>query len=97
MGAGIRKCRKERRWTQEALARHLDISRAALANIEVGRQNILLHRLYHIAGTLHVDIADLLPRTRANDEEDDLPLPDDLSSVQRTQIASVVRETISND
>lgn len=84
-------------WTQERLARHLGISRALLANIEVGRQNIVLHRLYHIAGTLRADITDFLPPARTDDEGDDLPLPEDLSSIQRAQITRVVRDTISNE
>lgn len=91
VGTSIRRLRKQRKWTQEKLARHLDLSRASLANIEVGRQNVLLHHLCHIAGTLQVDIADLLPSKQSVDFNDDLPLPEDLSLTQRAQIVSVIR------
>lgn len=97
IGAAIKKRRKECEWTQEKLARHLGISRALLANIEIGRQSIVLHRLYHIAGTLRVNIAEFLPPARTDDEGDDLPLPENLSSVQRAQITRAVRETIPNE
>lgn len=91
VGTCISRLRKQRKWTQETLARHLDLSRASLANIEVGRQNVLLHHLYHIAGTLQVDMADLLPSKQSNHFNDDLPLPEDLSLSQRAQIASLIR------
>ena len=73
------------------------MSRASLANIETGRQNVLLHRLYHLAGILEIEVTDLLPpkpEPTADDATHDLPLPKDLSPQQKAQIAHVLREDI---
>lgn len=96
VGARIKSRRRHLRWTQERLAQRLGLSRASLANIEIGRQKVLLHRLYHIAATLDVAIVDLLPlpRSRMESADDDIPLPDDLSATQRAQIGYVLREDI---
>ena len=96
VGARIKSRRKHLGWTQERLAQHLGLSRASLANIEIGRQSVLLHRLYGIAGILNVEVADLLPRLSepAVNLTYDLPLPDGLSARQRAQIAHVLRDDV---
>lgn len=45
LGDRIRDYRKRARITQECLAKNVGISRASLANIELGRQRIMLHLL----------------------------------------------------
>lgn len=45
LGDRIRKHRKRAGYTQEFLADGVGISRAALANVELGRQRIMLHSL----------------------------------------------------
>jgi len=59
----IRKKRSEARpkISQEILADKTGLSRAAIANIERGRQQILIHVLYKIAKALNVAPGDLLP------------------------------------
>ena len=48
---------------QEDVAKRLGISRASLANMEVGRQRLLVHQLYGLADALGLDgPEDLLPR-----------------------------------
>ena len=48
--------------TQEMLAAETELSRASIANIERGRQNVGLHHLYSIAKALKVTrVQDLLP------------------------------------
>ena len=97
VGKRIKNRRRHFQWTQETLAQRLGLSRASLANIEIGRQKLLLHRLYHIAATLEVEIIDLLPSTiepTVTYGDDDIPLPDNLNARQRSQIREVLREDI---
>ena len=62
IGAAIKARRKALGMTQAALARHIHISRPALANIEVGRQSVLVHVLYDIARALLINPSALAPR-----------------------------------
>lgn len=55
VGQAIRRCREDARRTQAQLAAEIGISRASLANIEAGRQNVLIHYLYAIADVLELD------------------------------------------
>lgn len=76
--------------TQEMLASRLSISRGGLANIETGRQNILVHQLYDFASQLNLEPSDFLPvmpRERSRLDEGDVPLPTDLKKSQKEQIA----------
>jgi len=50
------------KFSQEKLARHLNVSRASIVNIEAGRQHAPLHVLWQIAEVLGMDLAALLPR-----------------------------------
>lgn len=90
IGAVIRSRRKVLDKTQEDLARELGISRGSLANIETGRQNVLVHQLYRIAAQLKLAPVDLLPQPATSTVRSatlDLPLPTDLKPKQRDQIA----------
>lgn len=72
--------------TQERLAKQLGISRASLANVETGRQKILVHQLYNFASELGLKVTDLLPAPDDIAEietESDLPLPRDLKPRER--------------
>lgn len=61
IGCSIASVRKRCNFTQEELSDKIGISRATLANIEVGRQRICAHYLMLIAANLGVPITDLLP------------------------------------
>ncbi len=83
------------RLTQESLAQLLGISRASLANIETGRQNVMVHQLYAFAKALHLSPADfLLP---VNDPAVGLDwsgvMPADLKPKQQEQIARLLADT----
>ncbi|MHB8270249.1 helix-turn-helix domain-containing protein [Bradyrhizobium sp.] len=83
------------RWTQEKLANRVGISRASLANIETGRQSVLVHQLYAFAEALGLSPSDfLLPvnDSGARAEWDDM-LPDDLKPLQKEQIARLLADT----
>jgi len=93
IGATIRARRRNFRLTQDKLAPRLGMSRASLANIETGRQTVLVHQLYRFAEVLEMSPADLLPAPAARallDGAAELPLPDDLKPQQRQQIARLL-------
>jgi transcriptional regulator with XRE-family HTH domain len=90
IGAVIKARRRTLGLKQEALAAKLGISRGSLANVETGRQNVLVHQLYRFAAALDLTPFDLLPQPSADDSRahpTQLPLPDDLSAEQKEQIA----------
>ena len=61
IGAVIKARRKTLELKQETLAGRLGISRGSLANVETGRQSVLVHQLYKFAAALGVTPSDLLP------------------------------------
>lgn len=93
IGAIIRKRRRRLEWPQAKLALRLGISRATLANIETGRQRILVHHLYGLAEILEMKPSDFLPPASMADSSADwatLPIPADLKPQQREQIARLI-------
>src|SRR5713101_8165767 len=104
VGKLIRRQRRALDLTQAKLAARLGISRGALANIETGRQNLLLHQLYGFAAALDMNVHDLLPVLKdmnvrdllplAKEEPDlsrskELPMPKGLTPDQKAQVARV--------
>ena len=65
LGESIRKCRKKRKLSQDALAKLIGLTRTSLTNIESGRQHPPLHTFCEIVDQLKVDFSELLPRTLA--------------------------------
>jgi transcriptional regulator with XRE-family HTH domain len=89
IGDLIRQRRKLLDLTQEGLAGQLGISRASLASIETGRQNILVHQLYGLASALNLNPQDFLPAIPVavrKGHSSELPLPEGLSVEQRAQV-----------
>jgi transcriptional regulator with XRE-family HTH domain len=81
--------------SQIKLAARLGISRATLANIETGRQRVLVHQLYAFAKALNLKPNDLLPTPRNETVSADwasLRIQGDLNTQQRRQIAQFVGE-----
>jgi transcriptional regulator with XRE-family HTH domain len=97
IGAVVRRGRRKfkPRLTQETLAQRVGISRASLANIETGRQSVLVHQLYALAAALDLAPADfLLPATDAGVRAEwDQVLPDDLKPLHKNQIARLLADT----
>jgi transcriptional regulator with XRE-family HTH domain len=92
IGAKIQARRKKLELKQENLARMLGISRGSLANVETGRQSILVHQLFKFAEKLQLTPLDLLPEQSSGNAESnrtDLPLPADLKSQQKKQVAKL--------
>ncbi|MDW9919375.1 helix-turn-helix domain-containing protein [Sinorhizobium meliloti] len=64
LGLAVAKRRNELGLTQADVAGRIDLTRASLANIETGRQKVLLHQLYRLANALEIkSITDLVPRS----------------------------------
>lgn len=55
IGRAISVRRRTFKLTQADLAQRVGISRASIANIEVGRQRLLVHQLYLLAAALELD------------------------------------------
>ena len=99
IGEVMRTRRKTLGYKQEALASELGISRGALANIETGRQSILVHQLYKYAAALQLSPLDLLPPLpvkHPKPEHSELPMPGGLKEQQRIQIARVIEQVDTN-
>ena len=95
LGTIIKERRHQLGLTQKHLSNQLGISRASLANVETGRQRVLVHQLYHFAEKLDVNVTTLLPDTDESEELgnlDDLFFSENLSLEQRRQIARLLRE-----
>lgn len=58
-GEAVREARHERGWNQQELADKLNLSRGSIANIEVGRQRILLSDVFDFAKILKLKPADV--------------------------------------
>lgn len=95
IGAVIKARRKTLGLKQEALAGKLGISRGSLANVETGRQRVLVHQLYKFAAALQLAPTDLLPQPSTNNsraERTELPLPNTLKPQQKKQIARLFEQ-----
>lgn len=76
-GARVRGRREELEMTQAQLSESVGLSRASVANIEAGRQAVMLHQVIAFATALTVRPVELLPLAgpSAIDRDD---LPDDV-------------------
>jgi transcriptional regulator with XRE-family HTH domain len=61
LGLLIAEHRKRARMTQQSLAVALGLSRASVANIERGKQGVLLHVIFKIASILNLSVLELIP------------------------------------
>lgn len=62
LGQNVARLRNERRRTQAEVAAQIGLTRASLANIETGRQKVLMHHVFRLANALDcASILDLVP------------------------------------
>ncbi|MDV4179767.1 helix-turn-helix transcriptional regulator [Rhizobium brockwellii] len=93
IGGLIRQRRKQLKLTQEKLAPLVDLSRTSLANIESGRQKVLVHQLFAFSSALEMDPADLLPKQlRPIVGSDEVKFSKQLSTHQRAQLMQLLME-----
>lgn len=60
IGARVRHCREERKFTQEDLAERAELDRSYIAGIEAGLRNPSIKAVAKIASGLDLTLADLL-------------------------------------
>lgn len=95
-GRSVAARRRELRMTQATLASQVGMSRASIANIESGRQNVLLHHVYRLASSLGIaKLTDLLPASPEPVRHDDLEVrrwddTDFVSAQERIQINELI-------
>lgn len=62
LGRNIARLRNERGSTQAEIAAQIGLTRASLANIETGRQKVLMHHVFRLANALDcASIIELVP------------------------------------
>ena len=78
--------------TQAELAARIGLSRASVANIEGGRQSVLLHQACDIAIALKLtQVTELLPAPNRRSLEDQaLSLSDEVSPAAKAQIGDLI-------
>ncbi len=94
LGSTVKAKRRALGLTQQQLAKQLGISRASLANVETGRQRVLVHQVYELADQLNVNVHELLPESsdaEALQALDDLLFSENVSVSQRQQIATLLK------
>ena len=95
--------RKSLGLTQEQLAQQVGISRASLANIEAGRQQVLVHHLFGLATALQLDSPEVLllvPRDRSPQDGTASPLPltgTGLTEKQRREVLNLMGGVLENN
>lgn len=71
LGKNIKNYRTKLGYSQDELAKFLDLTRTSIVNIEKGRQRPPLHTVYDLSVFFDVDITDLLP-SRSEQEQSDI-------------------------
>lgn len=102
LGARIKGLRKGLGQTQDQLAKQVGISRASLANIERGKQQVLVHHLFALADGLQLDSpAELLLTLqggRRHGAAADLPLAGEgLTDKQRQEVLRLMGGVLGNN
>ena len=91
LGQNVARLRKAKQLTQAEVAAAIGLTRASLANIETGRQKVLLHNVFMLANALGcASILDLIPASFTFAGEDK-PVTVHGSPLSEHQLAAVDR------
>lgn len=99
LGRAIAKRREVIGLTQAQVAGRIGLTRASLANIETGRQKVLLHHVYRLAEALKVkSISELIPvMVPKGGAEEALPLGTaDITPVQKSQVEATIHNALAS-
>ncbi|WP_428150907.1 helix-turn-helix domain-containing protein [Brevundimonas sp.] len=94
LGLAVAKRRTDKKLTQAEVAAKIGLTRASLANIETGRQKVMLHHLYRLATALDCEsILDLAPSTFVFSDESEPVVfyGSNVSDQQRAQLEHFIR------
>lgn len=61
IGERIRNSRKKNGLDQDGLAKHLNLTRTSIVNIEKGRQKVSIYQLFLLSQILNVTVFELVP------------------------------------
>ena len=86
--------------TQLELAQKTGLSRASIANIERGQQNVGLHHLYSIANALEMSlVSDLLPPLSIGQEREEktkMRTSEKLSEASKAGVEQLIRKALKH-
>ncbi|MFZ4807589.1 MAG: helix-turn-helix transcriptional regulator [Hyphomicrobiaceae bacterium] len=91
LGLLVRQHRERLDMNQSTLAEAIALSRASVANIEAGRQQVALHQVYRLAAALGVDVTTLLPGATGKPPNSRKPKIEGLVSLSPQEEADVAR------
>lgn len=95
-GRMVARRRQALEFTQVDLAGKTGLSRASVASIESGRQNVLLHQVYALAEALQLDkVADLLPAQPKHEAEAMEISDESVTPRGKAQISSMVEAALA--
>jgi transcriptional regulator with XRE-family HTH domain len=89
IGQRIRKARTRVELTQQALADQAGVSRASIANIETGNQQLTLHTLWSIADAVEVSPCKLLTDWQRKAQFSNDLFPDDVPAATRAALTRI--------
>jgi len=97
-GRAIATRRNELGLTQEKLAVKIGLSRASIASIESGRQNVLLHQVYSLALALEFsNVSELLPALPKPNLQGEITMPlsdETVTAHNKAQINDVITNAL---
>jgi transcriptional regulator with XRE-family HTH domain len=106
LGHLIGEIRTKKKLSKAALGRRLQtkLSRASVANIESGKQRVLVHTLVEIANALEVELSELVPiqkQKKATSQEKPVPIEEIVGQLRGQGIPrdtiKEIKETIKGD
>ncbi|HLS37000.1 MAG TPA: helix-turn-helix transcriptional regulator [Sphingobacterium bovisgrunnientis] len=90
LGKKIRLLRHQKGWSQEDVAKRLDISIPAFSKIETGITDVNLSRLNQIAKLFNLSLVQLLSTSDANEEKEKFEEINELNQRLQTREAEVI-------